>query len=421
VGAAADQAGDAGVQGSPSGLAEPVLVLNAGSSSLKFALVDPASGARPFFGLAERIGTSQARLVIDRVGHDRAERAMPGARHGDVVAAVLDDLERTSGPSLHLLGVGHRVVHGGELFADSTVIDEDVVKAIAEFSRLAPLHNPAALLGIDAARAALPGVPQVAVFDTAFHQSMPSRAFRYAVPEEWYTRFGVRRYGFHGTSHRYVSQRAAQVLGRPIAELALVVAHLGNGCSATAVLAGASLDTTMGLTPLEGLVMGTRSGDIDPGIFGFLAHEADLTVDAITGVLNGQSGLLGLSGTSNDMRTVVGAAERGDERASLALDVFVYRLAKSVAALVVPLGRLDALVFTGGIGENSAVVRAGVLDALGFLGLTLDVGANAEHGRSTQGRVSVPAATVALVVATDEEFLIAQDTARLAGAGARQV
>lgn len=419
VGRVADPTGEARDQiprFAPDG---PVLVLNAGSSSLKFAVVDAAGGLPVFSGLAERTGTSQARLVIDRAGYDREELAMPGARHSDVVAAVLNRLDQSASPQL--LGVGHRVVHGGELFADSTLIDDRVLTAIAEFSRLAPLHNPAAILGIEAVRAALPSVPQVAVFDTAFHQSMPSRAFRYAVPEEWYARFGIRRYGFHGTSHRFVSQRAAHVLDRPIAELALVVAHLGNGCSATAVLAGASVDTTMGLTPLEGLVMGTRSGDIDPGVFGYLAHEADLTVEEITAVLNGKSGLLGLSGTSHDMRTVVGAVERGDERASLALDVFVYRLAKSVAALVVPLGRLDALVFTGGIGENSAVVRARVIDALGFLGLTLDVEANADAGRSTRGRVSIPATTVALVVPTNEELLIAQDTARLVRTASRPV
>lgn len=397
--------------------ADPVLVLNAGSSSLKFALVDARTGDRPFTGLAERIGTSEAALTVRRAGRDQLDQTMPGAGHREVVAAVLDALQPAGAAPVRLCGVGHRVVHGGEYFAESTLIDDQVMAAIEDVSRLAPLHNPAALLGIRAVRALLPEAPQVAVFDTAFHQTMPARAYRYAVPEEWYTRHGVRRYGFHGTSHRFVSQRAAELLGRPAADLALVVAHLGNGCSATAVLGGVSVDTTMGLTPLEGLVMGTRSGDVDPAIFGYLAHETGQGVDETTATLNSRSGLLGLSGSSNDMRTVVAAVEAGDERAALALDVFVYRLAKAVAGLVVALGRLDALVLTGGIGEHSAVVRSRVMESLGFLGLSVDVQANDDHGRATRGRVSLPGHPLALVVPTDEELLIAQDTARLVAAG----
>jgi acetate kinase len=258
----------------------------------------------------------------------------------------------------------------------------------------------------------------VAVFDTAFHQTMPASAFRYAVPEEWYTRYGVRRYGFHGISHRFVSERAAAILGRPLERLRLVTAHLGNGCSAAAVRGGVSVDTTMGLTPLEGLVMGTRSGDVDPGMFGYLAGQTGRSVDELTDALNTQSGLLGLSGVGNDMRTIQAAAARGDDRARLALDVFAHRLAKAIAGLVTSLERLDALVFTGGIGENSAVVRGLVLARLGFLGLAEDAKANARHGQRTGGRVSRSGPVLALVVPTDEELMIARDTARLIIAGA---
>ena len=305
------------------------------------------------------------------------------------------------------------MVHGGDRFSASVLVDDDVIAAIRSFAPLAPLQNPADLAGIEAIRAARPGLPQVAVFDTAFHQTMPASAFRYAVPEEWYTRHGVRRYGFHGISHRFVSERAAALLGRPLGELRLVTAHLGNGCSAAAIRDGVSVDTTMGLTPLEGLVMGTRSGDVDPGVFAYLAEQTGLSAAELTETLNTRSGLLGLSGTSNDMRHVQDAAARGDERARLALDVFVHRLAKAVAGLVTSLDRLDALVFTGGIGENSAIVRGLVLARLGFLGLAEDPAANAAHGRSTGGRISRPGPVQALVVPTDEELMIARDTARL--------
>ena len=288
--------------------------------------------------------------------------------------------------------------------------------AIREFAPLAPLHNPANLAGIEAVAAIRPDLPQVAVFDTAFHQTMPASAFRYAVPEEWYTRYGVRRYGFHGTSHRFVSQQAAVLLNKPLGELRLVTAHLGNGCSAAAIRDGVSVDTTMGLTPMEGLVMGTRSGDVDPGVFGYLADRTGQTAAELTQVLDTQSGLLGLSGVGNDMRSVEAAAARGDERAQLALEVFVHRLAKAIAGLVTNLERLDALVFTGGIGENSAVVRGLVLRRLGFLGLAEDPEANAGHGRSTGGRISRPGPVQALVVPTDEELMIARDTARLIAA-----
>ncbi|HWM97713.1 MAG TPA: acetate/propionate family kinase, partial [Streptosporangiaceae bacterium] len=304
-----------------------VLVLNSGSSSVKFALVAAGTGERVLGGLADEVGTPEAVLRIRRPGGDATE-PLPGGSRQAAIAGILD---RVAGLDADLIGAGHRVVHGGERFSDSVLIDDDVIAAIRSFAPLAPLQNPADLAGIEAIRAARPELPQAAVFDTAFHQTMPASAFRYAVPEEWYTRYGVRRYGFHGTSHRFVSERAAVLLGRPLGELRLVTAHLGNGCSAAAVRDGVSVDTTMGLTPLEGLVMGTRSGDVDPGVFAYLAEQTGHSAAELTETLNTRSGLLGLSGTSNDMRAIQDAAADGDERARLALNVFVHRLAKAVA------------------------------------------------------------------------------------------
>jgi acetate kinase len=406
-------------QAAAGGSGDSVLVLNSGSSSVKFALLLPGSGDRLMGGIGERLGTPEALLRVRWFPAAAVEERLPGGTHRDVVARVLDHLAEAEPAGAHLLGAGHRVVHGGERFTSSILVDDAVIAAVRSFSHLAPLHNPANLAGIEAVRAVLPDLPQVAVFDTAFHQTMPPRAFRYAVPEEWYTRYEVRRYGFHGISHRFVSEQAAVVLGRPPGELRLVTAHLGNGCSATAVRGGLSVDTTMGLTPLEGLVMGTRSGDVDPGLLGYLAGRTGKGVDELTRALNLDSGLEGLSGVGNDMRTVEAAAAGGNERARLTLEVFVYRLSKAIAGLVVGLQRLDALVFTGGIGENSAVVRSLVLRQLGFLGLAEDVQANADHGRRTGGRISVTGPVLALVVPTDEELLIARDTARVIAAGRR--
>ena len=314
------------------------------------------------------------------------------------------------------------MVHGGERFTASVLVDDEVIEAIRSFIPLAPLHNPANLAGIEAVRAARPDLPQVAVFDTAFHQTMPPRAFRYAVPEEWYTRHLVRRYGFHGTSHRYVSARAAALLGRPLDDLRLVTAHLGNGCSAAAIRDGVSVDTTMGLTPLEGLVMGTRSGDVDPGVFGYLADQAGAERrPAHRRAEHRQRAARRCPAWATTCAPSSPRRPRGDERARLALDVFVYRLAKAIAGLVTSLDRLDALVFTGGIGENSAEVRRRVLARLGFLGLAEDAEANARHGRATGGRISPDGPVLALVVPTDEELMIARDTARLIAGGWRTV
>lgn len=376
------------------GSSRSVLAVNCGSSSVKVAVVDPDSGRR------------RASELVD----------VDDATHAEVLADVLGGLD--DGLRSTVAGVGHRVVHGGHRFTESVVVDEEVRAALDEVAGLAPLHVPANLAGIDAAAAALPGLPQVAVFDTGFHATLPERAFRYAVPQSWHDEHGARRFGFHGISVRYVSERAATLLGRPLRDLRLVCAHLGNGCSATAVRDGISVDTTMGFTPLEGLVMGTRSGDVDPGLLGYLAPRLGLDLADIVEVLNKGSGLAGVSGVGHDVRAVVAAAQAGAAPARLALELFVYRLAKAVAALSVPLGRLDALVLTGGIGENSVEVRERLMTELELLGIAPDPVANAVHGRDTSGRVSAgggrgSTAPAVLVVPTDEELVVARDTAAL--------
>ncbi|MDO4246957.1 MAG: acetate kinase [Deinococcus sp.] len=387
------------------------LVLNSGSSSLKFALLNPATGELRLSGLAERLGAGEASIRLERDGQ-RETRALNGGSYGEALGEVLKELD-TLNMRHEVRAVGHRVVHGGESFSAPVQVTPDVLEGVRACVPLAPLHNPANILGIEAAQQAFPGLPHVAVFDTAFHQTMPEVAYRYAVPEEWYKRHGVRRYGFHGTSHQYVAGQAAELLGRPLAELNLVTAHLGNGSSVCAVAGGRSVDTSMGLTPLEGLVMGTRSGDLDPGIPDYLARQAGLSLAEITAALNKKSGLLGLSNLTNDMRELETAAADGHAGARLALDVFVYRLAKYIAGMAAALGRLDAVVFTGGIGENSALVRAEVLNRLGVLGLKLDSDANGNLPRGKAGVISQAGGPAALVIPTNEELTIARETARL--------
>jgi acetate kinase len=383
-----------------------VLVVNCGSSSLRFALLEPESGNVLRKGMAERLNTDAGFFRVD-AGPEEA--LPPGAGHGDVLDLVLRRLD-----AARVLGVGHRVVHGGEAFSDSVVLDAAAIAAIEACSELAPLHNPANLRGIRAARERFPNVPHVAVFDTAFHQTLPRKAHLYAIPYELYERHRIRRYGFHGTSHRYVAGVAASRLGKPLAELELVTAHLGNGCSAAAVSGGRSVDTTMGLTPLEGLVMGTRSGDVDPNLHEFLVEHAGLSLPDVMELLNRKSGLLGLSGSSNDMRTLLAARDQGNERAALAIEVFCYRLAKAVLGLCAALSRVDALVFTGGIGEHAASVRAETLAALRLLGAVVDPELNAAHGSASNGRITRDdSRLVALVVPTNEELVIARETARL--------
>jgi acetate kinase len=383
-----------------------ILVLNSGSSSLKLSLIEPDSGEVLAQALADRLHSNEPSL---RFGSEPKAALRPNAGHSDVLG---DLLERLDAKRIH--AVGHRVVHGGEAFSESVLIDASVVAQIRECAELAPLHNPANLQGIEAARAHFPSLSHVAVFDTAFHQSLPAKAYVYALPYELYERHKVRRYGFHGTSHRYVAEQAARQLQRPLHELQLVTAHLGNGCSATAVKAGRSVDTSMGFTPLEGLVMGTRSGDLDPSLHLFLTERTGMSLRELTDVFTRKSGLLGLSGSSNDMRTLLSAAERGDARAKLAIDVFTYRLAKTILGLSAALERVDALIFTGGIGENADPVRADTLEQLRVLGAEVDPELNATHGAESRGRITREASgLLGLVVPTNEELVIARETARL--------
>ncbi|MEO7285532.1 MAG: acetate kinase [Jatrophihabitantaceae bacterium] len=387
-----------------------VLVLNCGSSSVKFALVDPNTGRRQVSALAERVGSPDCEVRLSRDGQHQTSTPAGTSPHA-VIEHLLDAL--TESERAGLVGVGHRVVHGGTRFAASAVIDDDVLSVLDGLIDLAPLHLPANLDGIRAAQAVLPDLGQVAVFDTAFHQSMSPAAYRYAVPADWYHEHQVRRYGFHGTSHRYVNARAAELLDSPVESLRMVTVHLGNGCSAAAIRDGRSVDTTMGLTPLEGLVMGTRSGDIDPAVLGYLAPRLGLDLAALINVLNTRSGLLGLSGISNDLRTIINAAQAGSADAELAIEVFCHRVAKAIAAMAATLGRLDAVVFTGGIGEHSAEVRHRVLAGLAVLGVHENPAANASHGKGSRGRISSANSVPVLVVPTDEELVIARDTVEL--------
>ena len=389
-----------------------VLVLNCGSSSAKFAVIDPASTREEVSGIAQRLGSPDATLDWKRNG-TKDSRPIPGAGHEQALRAV-GDLLAELGLVKALIGVGHRVVHGGARFSGSMAITPDVIAQVEECIPLGPLHNPPNLVGIRVAQELFPDLLQVGVFDTAFHQTMPPVAYTYPVPHDWLDTLGVRRYGFHGTSHRFVARQALAQAGLPPDNHTLVTAHLGNGCSCAAVRNGRSVDTTMGLTPLEGVMMGTRSGSVDPAIIGHVAGALNQPAEQILDVLNKKSGLLGVSGLSNDMRTIEEAASQGHERARLAFDLFCYVLAKSIAGLVVPLGRLDALVFTGGIGENSVAVRARTVEHLGFLGLTIDPDANAAHGRGRNGRITKDVRPQALVVPTNEELMIAMDTADIA-------
>ncbi len=386
-----------------------ILVINCGSSSLKFALLEGNEFLAE--GNVERLGTAETNGRWTVAG-ETGKAMLPGADHAQALAQAVSILETRLGTPLVVDAVGHRVVHGGEYFKEATLINEEVVAKIAACNNLAPLHNPASVLGIGVARQVFPDVPHVAVFDTAFHQTLPPRAWLYAVPYEFYEKHAVRRYGAHGTSHEYVAHQAAAALNRPLEQLHLVTAHLGNGCSACAVREGRSVDTTMGLTPLEGLVMGTRSGDVDANLMPYLHRVAGMSPDDTVDTLNRRSGLLGVSGLSNDMRTVAAAAAQGHERAALALDLFCYRLAKAVLALGAALDRIDALVFTGGIGENNVAVRAKTLGLLTLLGAQVDAPANEVHGRQTRGRITAdPSGLLALVIPTSEERAIAARTA----------
>ena len=394
-----------------------ILVINCGSSSLKFQLINAESEEVLAKGLCERIGID-GRLTYQPAGGEKeiSEKAMP--THTEAIQFVIDALtnEKTGVvKSLSEIGaVGHRIVHGGEKFASSVVITEEVKKAVEECNDLAPLHNPANLIGVEACEKLMPGTPMVAVFDTAFHQTMPEKAYMYGLPYEYYEKYKGRRYGFHGTSHSYVSKKAAEVMGKAYDEVKTIVCHLGNGASVSAVLNGKSVDTSMGLTPLEGLVMGTRSGDIDPAIMEFIAQKENLDIEGIMNVLNKKSGVFGLSGEiSSDFRDLTGAMAEGDKKAKIALEVFAYRVAKYIGAYAAAMNGVDDIVFTAGIGENVSYVREQVCSYLGYLGVELDPDAN-EKFRGEQGEITKPGCKVRVfVIPTNEELAIARETLAL--------
>ncbi|WP_067470294.1 acetate kinase [Nocardia amamiensis] len=385
-----------------------VLVINSGSSSIKYQLLDPESSVVAASGIVERIGEDDGRIE-HRADGQSTERPGRIADHTAGLRLVFDAFSATGHDLVGegLRAVGHRVVHGGEVFYQPTLIDDAVVAAISDLSVLAPLHNPANVAGIESARALLPGVPQVAVFDTAFFHSLPAAAKTYAIDAEIAAAHGIRKYGFHGTSHEYVSGRVADLLGRAPAELNQIIFHLGNGASASALRGGRPIDTTMGLTPLEGLVMGTRSGDLDPGIVPHLVRSAHMDIDQVDALLNRDSGIKGLSGV-NDFRELQRLIESGDQAARLAYDVYIHRLRRYLGAYLIELGGVDAITFTAGVGENSPQVRADALaDLVGF-GIEVDPAANMAKDRSAR-RISPPDAPVAvLVVPTNEELAIAR-------------
>ena len=387
-----------------------ILVINCGSSSIKFALIRENREQPLLTGIAERLGSADAELRW-QAGEFKQCLHIADADHRYALEQLLPQVQQQAGGLLS--AIGHRVVHGGEQFTSAHLLTTQALKAIRAVSPLAPLHNPACLQGIEAALSLYPELPQVAVFDTAFHQSMPPMAFRYAVPEQLYREHGVRRYGFHGSSHAFVGRRAAELCGLPVDNSSWLVAHLGNGCSTCAIVNGHSRDTSMGLTPLEGVVMGTRSGDVDPGLHAYLQRELGWSLQQIDDMLNKQSGLLGLSGLSNDMRSLEQAREEGHPGATLAIDVYCYRLAKSLAAMGCALPRLDGLIFTGGIGENSALIRSKTVAHLQLLNLALDEQANARSGGGQSGEIQASGHPRVLVIATNEEWQIALDTLAL--------
>ena len=393
-----------------------ILVINCGSSSLKFQLIDSESEAVICKGLCERIGIDGSQIVYTPAGKDKITKVTPMPDHNRAIELVIEALTNSENGvvSLDEIGaVGHRIVHGGEKFTQSVVINEDVIKAIEEVSDLAPLHNPANLIGIRACQNAMPGVPMVAVFDTAFHQTMPEQAYLYGLPNSYYEKYGIRRYGFHGTSHSYVSKRAAELLGKDAKDLKIIVCHLGNGASISAVDGGKCVDTSMGLTPLEGLIMGTRCGDIDPSVVEFIMKKENSTVADVTNLMNKKSGVFGLSDDlSSDFRDLEDGYKSGHAGAKRAVDAFVYRVVKYIGSYTAAMGGVDAICFTAGVGENSGFVRKLVCDKLTFLGATLDEEANKVRGE--EKTISGADSKVKLmVVPTNEELAIARDTVAL--------
>ena len=395
-----------------------VLVINCGSSSLKYQLIDSETEQVLAKGLCERIGID-GRLTHTPAGKDKIviEAAMP--THTMAVSLVLEqltDAENGVIGSLEEIGaVGHRIVHGGEKFAHSVLLTPEVILEVSKCNELAPLHNPANLIGISACSELMPGIPMVGVFDTAFHQTMPKKAYLYALPYEYYEKYGVRRYGFHGTSHSYVSKRTAEIMGKKPEELKIIVCHLGNGASLCAVKNGESIDTSMGFTPLEGVTMGTRSGGLDPAILEFLANKEDLGLQELMNILNKKSGVAGISGVSSDFRDLETATNEGNERAKTALDMFSYRVAKFVGYYAAAMNGVDAIAFTAGIGENDTNMRRQIISYLGFLGITLDEEANKVRGKERM--ISTEDSSVKVyVVPTNEELAIARETVEIVSA-----
>jgi acetate kinase len=382
-----------------------ILVLNCGSSSIKFAIFDMSQQSVLISGLAERL--YEAQPTINWSGLHKGESLITDQGHQaalDQLALLLAEWNILDS----LIGIGHRVVHGGEQFSASTLLDDDNIAALKTLNHLAPLHNPVNMLGIEACQKLLPQLPQVAVFDTAFHQSMPEHAYLYAVPQAWYKDHGVRKYGFHGTSYRYITEACAKQLNKPEEELNILCAHLGNGCSASAISNGKSIDTSMGLTPLDGLIMGTRCGSIDPGLIEFMMKAENTSIEDIMNSLNKKSGLLGLSGCSNDMRTLLTQEAAGNEQASQAINAFCYRIARELGALSTSLASIDAVVFTGGIGEHAISIRQRIIDFWPHAQITLDPELN-NQGGNEQGIISQANSPKVMVIATNEELMIAQD------------
>ena len=396
-----------------------ILVINCGSSSLKFQLIDSETEAVSAKGLCERIGIEGSKLIYTPAGGEKRETFEPMEDHKKAVSMVISALTDKEMGVLSDLSeidaVGHRIVHGGEKFAASTLIDEEVIAAITECNDLAPLHNPANLIGIRACKELMPGVPQVGVFDTAFHQTMPEKAYLYGIPYEYYEKYRVRRYGFHGTSHSFVSKRAAEMLGKSYEDAKIIVCHLGNGASVSAVKNGKCVDTSMGLTPLEGLMMGTRSGDIDPAIIEFLAHKEGMSIEDIMSVLNKKSGMLGLSGgLSSDSRDQQAACREGKPEGIRTVNTYCYRVAKYIGAYAAAMNGVDAICFTAGIGENSPETREEVCEYLGYLGIAIDKEQNKKRGEDVVISTADSKVKV-MVIPTNEELAIARETAALVG------
>ncbi|HIT61468.1 MAG TPA: acetate kinase [Candidatus Fimousia stercorigallinarum] len=392
-----------------------ILVINCGSSSLKYQLIDSASEKVLAKGLCERIGIDGA-LTHQPAGKEKIKLTPAMPDHTVAIKLVLEQLTDAQNGVVKSLdeisAVGHRVVHGGEKFTSSCIITDEVIKEIEACNVFAPLHNPACLIGINACKELMPGLPMVAVFDTAFHQTMPAKAYLYALPHEYYEKYGIRRYGFHGTSHQFVSAKTAEILGKKPEDLKIIVCHLGNGASLSAVKYGKCIDTSMGLTPLEGLVMGTRSGDLDPAILEFIANQENMTLGEVMDILNKKSGVYGLSGVSSDFRDVKAAADEGNKWAAYALEVHRYRVAKYIGAYAAAMNGVDAIAFTAGLGENDGETRAEICGYLGYLGAKIDEERNRVHGE--EAIISADDSKVKLLcVPTNEELMIARNTAAL--------